>query len=251
MFGPHLDIETVNSFKNGFSALGLLNLRSSLNDYSSSYFSSVRVKDIEAFSTFFSLNVYLRSEVPLLNTRVRKSSNFYMSSFKFFCSGVGINYFTYPVKLISNNSNSVSKFFSGKHYVSKNVSRMKDRFVIFYKQVYVNDFSKSFTSIFNPLFVKIENSITNLTLSHFGLRNLFLSEKNINSKYVYSVGFDTDLSYTPLIYQGHHGNAITSLSLLIMPTSVFCEKTSHYLNIEGLIQKSHSAVSSDKLVRKD
>lgn len=250
-FGPNLDLETISSFKDSFSSWGFLRIRSYLNDYSSSYFSAIRVKDLEAFSTFFSLGVYLRNEVPLLNTRVRKSSNFYMSSFKFFCVGVGVNYFTYPVKLISNNSNSVFKVFNGKHYVSKNLSKIKGRSVIFYKQLQFNCFKKSL-SFFDPIFVRIDNTLTDLGLSHFGIKNpSMIVEKNLKSDYIYSVGFNTHLNYKPLIYQGHHGNAFTSLSLLVMPTSLFSEKSSTYLNLEGLVQKAHSAISQDKLVRKD
>lgn len=250
-FGPNLDLETINSFKNNFSYLGVLKMRAHFNDYSSSYFSNARVKDVETFSTFFSLGVYLRNEVPLLNTRVRKSSNFYMSSFKFFCSGVGTNYFTYPVKLISNNANSVFKVFSGKHYISKSFSKIKNRLVIFYKQNYFNYFEKSFKMIFNPIFIKIDSTLTDLALSHFGIKNKVKFEKNTKFQYIYSVGFNTDLDSTPLIYQGHHGSAFTSSSLLVMPTSLFCEKSSSYLNLEGLVQKAHSAVSQDKLVRMD
>lgn len=250
-FGSSLDLETINSFKNNFSYSGFLKARTHINDYSSSYFSNVRVKDVEVFSTFFSLGVYLRNEIPLLNTRVRKSNNFYMSSFKFFCAGVGVNYFTYPVKLISNNSNSVFKIFSGKHYISKNFSKIKNRLVVFYKQNYLNYFENSFKIIFNPIFIKIDNTLTDLALSHLGVKNLSRFEKNVKSHYIYSVGLDTSLVSTPLIYQGHHGSALTSSSLLVMPTSLFCEKSSNYLNLEGLVQKAHSAVSQDKLVRKD
>lgn len=250
-FGPHLDLETVNSFKNNFSSLGYLKNRSYSNDYSSSYFSSIRVKDVEAFSTFFSLGVYLRNEVPLLNTRVRKSNNFYMSSFKFFCAGVGANYFTYPVKLFSNNTKSVFKALNGKHYISKNLSKIKNRFIIFYKHIQLGCFEKSFKLIFNPIFIKIDNSLTELALSHFGIKSFSEAVEHSKSQHVYSVGFDATLNYKPLIYQGHHGNALTASSLVVMPVALFSEKSSNYLNLEGLVQKAHSAISPDKLVKKD
>ncbi len=248
VFGPFLDIETAYSFKEAFSFLGVLSNRSLYNDYSASYFSSVRVKDVEFYSTFFSVNSYLRNEIPLLNTRVRKSSNYYMSSFKFFGVGVGTNYFTYPVKLISNNSKGLSAVLSGKNYVSKILMKLKSRFVVFYKFHSVWFFNKFFKLLFNPLFIKIDNSTSELALAHVGLGINFFTYKN---SLTYSVGFNTDFEYAPLIYQGHHGNSATSNSLIVLPTAVFSEKSSHYLNLEGFVQKSHAAVSHDKLIKKD
>lgn len=60
-----------------------------------------------------------------------------------------------------------------------------------------------------------------------------------------------DREYYPLIYQGHHGNSMTSFSAIVMPTAIFTEKSSNFLNLEGLIQKANAAVSADKLVKKD
>lgn len=250
-FGPHLDLETICSFKHNFSLLGILNCRAYNHDYSSSYFSSIRVKDVEAYSSFLSVNIYLRNEIPLLNTRVRKSNNYYMSSFKFFCAGVGTNYFTYPVMLVSNNVNSLNRVLIGKSYLSKTLMKLKNRFVVFYKQDYFYLFSKFFKLFFSPAFIKIDNSLSDLMLSHLGLKNQFFVKHGYEANCFYSIGLDTSLEYSPLIYQGHHGNNVTVDSLIIMPVPVFSEKSSHFLNLEGLTQKSHAAVSHDKLVRKD
>jgi NADH-quinone oxidoreductase chain G len=248
LFGPFLDIETAYNFKDTFSFFGILSNRSLYNDYSSSYFSSVRVKDIESYSVFLSVNSYLRNEIPLLNTRVRKSSNYYMSSFKFFGVGVGVNYFTYPVKLISNNSRGLSTILNGKNYISKILVKLKNRFVVFYKSHCTCFFNKFFKFLFSPLFVKIDNSVSELTLAHLGLSTNFPLDKN---SLTYSIGFNTDSHHVPIIYQGHHGNSITSNSLIVLPVAVFSEKSSHYLNLEGLIQKSHAAISHYKLIKKD
>lgn len=231
--------------------MGILNCRTYNYDYSSSYFSSIRVKDVEVYSSFLSINVYLRNEIPLLNTRVRKSSNYYMSSFKFFCAGGGTNYFTYPVKLVSNNISSFSRILMGKSYLSKTLMKLKNRFVVFYKQDYFYLFSKFFKLFFNPAFIKIDNSLSDLMLSHLGLKNQLFIKNSCEARYFYSIGLDINFDCSPLIYQGHHGSSATVDSLIIMPVPVFSEKSSHFLNLEGLTQKSHAAISHDKLVRKD
>jgi NADH-quinone oxidoreductase chain G len=248
LFGPFLDLETVHGFKEVFSYLGLLTNRSMYNDYSASYFSSVRVKDVESYSLFLSVNSYLRNEIPLLNTRVRKSSNYYMSSFKFFGIGVGVNYFTYPVKLISNNTRGLYTVLGGKSYISKILIKLQSRFIVFYKSYSSYFFNKFFKLLFNPLFIRVDNSVSELALAHLGLNSNFFINKN---SLIYSVGFNTSSDYTPLIYQGHHGNSVTLNSLIVLPVTIFSEKSSHYLNLEGLVQKSHAAVSHDKLVKKD
>ncbi len=81
----------------------------------------------------------------------------------------------------------------------------------------------------------------------------FLRKDKVINKfnYFYSVGFDLDMEYYPLVYQGHHGNSMTSSSVIVMPTAIFTEKSSNFLNLEGLVQKANAAVSPDKLVRKD
>jgi NADH dehydrogenase (ubiquinone) Fe-S protein 1 len=248
LFGPFLDLETVHGFKEVFSYLGLLTNRSMYNDYSASYFSSVRVKDVESYSLFLSVNSYLRNEIPLLNTRVRKSSNYYMSSFKFFGIGVGVNYFTYPVKLISNNTRGLYTVLGGKSYISKILIKLQSRFIVFYKSYSSYFFNKFFKLLFKPLFIRVDNSVSELALAHLGLNSNFFINK---SSLIYSVGFNTSSDYTPLIYQGHHGNSATLNSLIVLPVTIFSEKSSHYLNLEGLVQKSHAAVSHDKLVKKD
>lgn len=248
VLGLHHDLETLNFLKRGFSILGIFRSYSFCSDYSSYYFSSVRVKEIENFSNFLSINSYLRNEVPLLNSRVRKSNNFYMLEFKFFGVGVGSNYFTYPVKLISNNTNSLIRVFNGKDFVSRLFLSLKNKLVIFYKfnlPLYLN---KIFKVLFNPLLIKIDYSISKLASAHLGVSFL---EKCYSTDLIYSVGLNTDFVYSPLLYQGHHGTSNTANSYVIMPTTVFSEKTSNFLNLEGIIQKAHAALSPGLLVKKD
>lgn len=232
--------------KRGFSLLGLLRSYSSF-DYSALYFSEIRVKDVELYSSFVSLNSYLRNEVPLLNTRVRKSYNYYMSEFRFFGIGVGSNYFTYPVRVISNNTFTLRKILGGKHFISRLFMSLKTRLVLFYKSPFYYFFSGSFRSRFNPAFVSLERSVSSLSANHVGVSHSL----TCLSTFIYSVGLGLESSYTPTLYQGHHGNINTSGSLIVMPTALFAEKSSNYLNLEGLLQKSHMAVSADKLVKKD
>lgn len=246
--GPHLDVETIYSLKQCFSSFGILNSYSSQADYSCYYFSSVRVKDIEVHSSFLSINSYLRNEVPLLNSRIRKSNNFYMSDFKFFGVGVGSNFFTYPVKLISNNTHKLSKILNGKSYVSKSLISAKYNLVVFHKFDSVNHFNNVFSFLFKPFFIKIDNCVSYLISSHMGLN---LEKFNSSLSSFYSIGFNNDIDYSPFVYQGHHGNSYTSNSCVIIPSTVFSEKTSNFLNLEGILQKAHAATSPELLVKKD
>ena len=246
LIGPHHDLETIFNYKNCFLTLGLLNSFSNFDDYSSSYLASVRVKEIETYSLFLSINSYLRNEIPLLNSRVRKSNNYFMSYFKFFGVGVGSNYFTYPVKLVANNTASLNNFLKGKFYFCKHLIYKKHKMVVFHSYNSLNFFNTKFKYFFKPVFIKVSPSLSNLALAHLGLRvakNFDFSEK------VYSVGLG--FGCKPLIYQGHHGSAFTTDSAVVMPTAIFSEKTSNYLNLEGLVQKAYAAVTPSKFVKKD
>ena len=118
--------------------------------------------------------------------------------------------------------------------------------VVFHSCNSLNFFSTKFKYFFNPAFVKISSSLSNLALAHFGLRiikNFDFFEK------IYSVGFGSGCK--PLIYQGHHAGIFTNDAAVVMPTTIFTEKTSSYLNLEGLVQKAYAAVTPSKFVKKD
>jgi hypothetical protein len=241
------DLETAISFKISLSSIGLLSHYSNLADYSATYFTSIRVKELECYALFVSLNSYLRTEIPLLNSRVRKSYNHYMSNFKFFATGLGSNYLTYPIKLIANNKLTSLTFLSGKSTFSKFLAIVKNKIVIFYNNSSYYFLPPFFIKNFEPITINIQSSISSITTKHVGL-NL---SSNLVGPRLYAVGADVNSLQSPLIYQGSHGTHIVTESLLLMPTSLFAEKTSHYLNIEGFLQKAHAAITPDKLVKKD
>jgi NADH dehydrogenase/NADH:ubiquinone oxidoreductase subunit G len=172
-----------------------------------------------------------------------------MSGFRFFGVGVGSNYFTYPVKLVSNNTNSLAKILIGKSLISKLLlASTNTKLVVFYKFNLFFYLNKIFHSLFDPLLVKIETSVSSLASKHLG----FDSAKNpFLSALTYSIGFNTDFEYRPFLYQGHHGNSNTTSSYVVIPTTVFVEKNSSFLNLEGIVQKSHAAVSPSLLVKRD
>jgi NADH dehydrogenase/NADH:ubiquinone oxidoreductase subunit G len=229
------------------SNIGLLYQHSNLTDYSAIYFANVRIKELERYALFVSLNSYLRLEVPLLNSRIRKSYNYHMSNFNFVAAGIGLNYLTYPVKLISNNKLTSLILFKGKSIFSKIFAVSKNKIIIFYNSLNYFFLPHFFSKNFEPITVNVHSSISSLTAKHVGL-NLNLS--SFNSQ-IYAVGADINSLCSPLIYQGSHGVSAIVDSLLLLPTSIFAEKTSHYLNTEGFLQKAHAAITSDKLVKKD
>lgn len=240
-------METTVSFKSAMSSIGLLHQYSNLVDYSSIYFTNIRVRELERYVLFVSLNSYLRTEIPLLNSRVRKSYNHHGLNFNFIATGLGSNYLTYPIKLISNNRVTSLALFKGKNIFSKLMATSKNKIVIFYNNSSHYFFPYFFTKTFKSININIQSSISSLTAKHLGL-NLGLSLFNSQS---YAIGAAINSSDSPLIYQGSHGTHLTTNSFLLLPTSLFVEKTSHYLNIEGSLQKAHSAITPDKLVKKD
>ncbi|MDP3137918.1 MAG: molybdopterin-dependent oxidoreductase [Burkholderiaceae bacterium] len=240
--GSFLDLETVWSLKSFFSNLGFFSNSSTLVDHCEGVYSTIRLRDIEKYSTFVSVANNLRLETPLINTRVRKSYNFFMSDFSFFSFGSATSYFTYSVKSISNNKFKFLSLILGKLSLSKFITGRKGNLVIFHSDVEFSIFTGLFELFIKPSFVKISRSVSILAARVFGLD---FSTKGL---FNYSVGCE---SIPSLIYQGHHGGSISYFSSLILPSSLYAEKTSSYVNFEGVIQLAHAAITPSKFVRKD
>lgn len=187
--------------------------------------------------------------MPLINSRVRKSYNHRPSVFKFLAAGVGSNYFTYPITLFSNNSFGISKFLEGKTYFGRFLVSISRKLLVFYTDFSRHFFNAAFIRAFAPSFINLHSSITSLTNKHIGVLNKPAS--NLYDSFSYSIGLNATTFFTPTVYQGTHGTSLSTNSVLVLPTTIFTEKTSSYLNLEGTIQRSYTATTPDKLVRHD
>lgn len=167
MFGSFLDLETIFNVKSSLHAMGMSCSSSFCSDFNFLYFSSIRVKSLELYSLFLSLNIYIRTEIPLLNSRLRKSYNKIQSLFKFYTLGISSNYFTYPIKSISNNSYKSILFFRAKNIFSRFCLNPLNKLIIFFNNFYfLNNF---FLNKINPVLFTTKTSVTDIALSHLGV----------------------------------------------------------------------------------
>jgi NADH-quinone oxidoreductase chain G len=117
--GPFFDIKSNLSLKFFFNSIGCssINYQSNYNltsDFRFSFLLNTSIIGLEAVFFCFFLGLNLRAESPLLNSRLRKSF-LKNEHFLAFSIGNGLDYLTFPVVNLGNNSKSFFSLFEGKH----------------------------------------------------------------------------------------------------------------------------------------
>jgi NADH-quinone oxidoreductase chain G len=268
-FGPLCDLETLLSFKAFFNAYSSSTIAYQTPglffpslDLRSSFFlrnSSLNLKNSCDYKTVLLLSLDLRKESPVLNARFRQ---FFLKNNKttVFSIGPKTNY-NFSVNYLGNDLQLVNKITKSKHYINSYIMQSKKVLVLvglsfFYSNSGVKlweellaykTFLKINCSIILDLFFlspvsSISNAIelnllNNQVFSLFSKKStqarlLFLQNVSKSSK-LESFLKPNDI----LIYQGHHGNDLAMKSLIILPSPLYIEKTSHFINLQGVIQK--------------
>jgi len=229
-----------------------------------SFFNKLQEIEDCDFCILFGFNP--RLELPLLNVRLRKAikhKNAFVLVFGYFTN------LTFKFYNISNKIDDFLRFIEGKLIVCrKKVKMKKPLFLQGDSLLYRADnnnflaFKNFFQFILNKLknLFKIDFSINNVTMtsgfincSEVGFYNKTLFDKSseifskFNSYCFYLLNIsDTRFLYLIskyrkyffLIYQGHTGSEISSISNVILPGSNFTEQKVTYFNLERRAQSS-------------
>lgn len=265
--GEHLDIETIYMLKRFFTLNGssfLFNGNSVKNesDFTNYYSFNTHLSKLSESDICLLVDVNLRIDLPLLNSRIRQLSVKRM--LPVYVLGFYSNY-NYSVKHVSNSKNSLLGFLEGSHWLSSKFSvkfsakpvvfvsessQFLNRSVISYLLRYTNIFSENWAGL-----NVVPSSSSSFVFSELGLgANCFQPLKITNSGIDFLLNFNevgNVNSSTFKIYQGHHGDIGSSISNLILPTTAFIEKNSAYSNIFGFVQKTKKALFSPGNARDD
>lgn len=105
--GQFVDLEAVVLLKSFFNTFGCSNTNyfNNINfspDFRFSYVLNSTIVGLEICSFAIMIGIHLRTESPLLNSRVRKN---YLNSnlFNTYVFGLGVDYLTYPVSHLGNS----------------------------------------------------------------------------------------------------------------------------------------------------
>jgi NADH-quinone oxidoreductase subunit G len=194
------------------------------------------------------VGVNLRLEYPILNIKIRKLV--LENNLKVFYIGNNIN-LNYKYIHISNNYKNFYKFLEGKHWLC-NFFLKKYSYIMLPANLFNNLNIKKYDKYISNFYFLVNNS-SNINSAEVG----FINEKrNIIKKNQYNLLYflntDFDLKTKGFkIYQGHHGLNFLKNFDIIIPSSTFFEKNSTYINIEGRLQKTKTAVYTFSNMKND
>lgn len=262
-----MDLISLQIIKDFFTSYGNSNFISNTYiknvDFRSNYLLNTSLYSLEFLDLVIMVGVNARLEFPLLNLRLRKrylkSNDFLVYNF-----GLGLNYFTFPVINAGNLSSYLNLIF-GKNSICKKIFKVQNSKLFLGKSIlstlnfkFISNLSQYCLRILNKFegFISVlENQpglIGAYDLGMFSSVNsqCFNTEFLFNSFILYFIFNISDFSrfikskYKFVVYLGSYGNnSIMSNANIVLPTSIFSETESIFINIEGFAQISNAALS--------
>lgn len=262
----------------GCSNIGYLDYQFFCNDFRYNFLLKESLFFVTDLNIFLFLGVNLRTELPILTSRLRKFINKVYTSF-FFSIGYAINYLNFPVLNLGNTLKVIINFFditsliyyyfflfSFKSFFFFNINySLYSKFSLFLGNFIFNS-TNFLTFAFNKFKYNIKffyKNLKSIYLSNFlgsltALEvNIFPSKNdltlNVSNKFfsnlIYLLGVD-ELNVINknnfYIFHGYFFNTIFILNVvnLILPVFIFSESNLGFLNLEGRLRVSAKATTS-------
>jgi len=269
--GNNADLETLQFLKNLSQELNISivgeDFKNINTDLMMSAKSNVIFSDILNSDLCLTVGTNVRFEASLLNVRLKKRirrGNFVKAS-------IGLNEnCTYLNDSIGNSIKTLVAIVEGKHSFCQKLVKAKKPFIIIGSNVKRRLDSTSMTSLLTELskycHVIDENwlgiNFLPLTSNEVGASLVGINTKNnidfAEKKFIYCVGLD---SYQNLlskisadsfvVAQTAYADPLLKKVNLILPSTSFTEKEGTFVNLEGRIQKTASALIGPSLARDD
>lgn len=273
--GPFCDLESAFSLKLFFNNIGCSNITYYTNlyynvDFRSSFLLNNSLINLENLFFIILIGTNLRMELPLLNSRIRKSwinSNYSLVIYSF---GLSLDYLTFPVLNINNNVFSLFQFFQNKHNLCLKIFKNKANYLnlllinypyffiglsilnridsnsfCFALQNYVNNFllKLSTISVVSPFLGRLSSLEFNLNKKiKKSYKNTFIYLSNVfDHKFLNLNLLESDSNF--IVFSGSFKDHFFFNSNLIFPIPIFTETVSTYLNIEGRLRGTQVAIS--------
>lgn len=253
--GPQADLESIFLLKYLVEKKQgiFLNTDRNLLDFQSSYLFNSQISQLDNADCCLLLGVNPRLEASIINLRLRK--RYVAGNFKVACFGSPLD-ITFPIYNFGSSFLSLFKFFEGQHLFCKYFSKANKPMVIIGKSFFQTlnekqmrvliDLLTKNTRLINDNWCGI--NFLSKHASDSGIHELGIKKSCgsfLNLQLLYCIGqsnFKGFCKDTFIIYQGHQGNSVASLSQLILPGSSFVEKTATFVNIEGRYQRTKCAL---------
>ena len=239
------------------------------NDFNSNYLFNGKVTSLSNTDMCFIFGSNLKSELPLLNVRLRKQ--YLATALSIITFGIRTN-LMYPTYFFGFKLKTIIKFIEGNNTfckylsVKKNPSFllnlnlfkteslanlftiMKERLMSISKNITKNNFNYIFPDIdlYNKLYLNIQTKYKDTDLNMLDCLYLLNVDKNFD----YFVK-NTNLANIYTIYQGHHYNKYIDYARMILPVKPYIQELGSFVNVQGDILHIDETIKDDNLAVKN
>ena len=271
LVGPHTDLETgyaVNKFMSNFGP-NRVEVRTDnqtiLNDNPMSYIFNSSILEVEESDLISLIGANPKLEAPIINYKILKSFN---KGNDVYNIGDDIN-LNYPTKYLGRNIDVLKDkslldkikksnnpiIIVGSGYSSYATEEDIKSLFTFAKNNNVINNKKNNLSFLSPYASRVGQLLLGNTQNKESQPMNFLESQFKNGSYDLLFSFNSEEVSNPIfedsfkVYLGHHGDIGAMSADLILPTPLYTEKNSTYINVEGRPQeafKCHNPIGDSK-----
>lgn len=239
------------------------------NDFNSNYLFNGKVTSLSNTDMCFIFGSNLKSELPLLNVRLRKQ--YLATALSIITFGIRTN-LMYPTYFFGFKLKTIIKFIEGNNTfckylsVKKNPSFllnlnlfkteslanlftiMKERLMSISKNITKNNFNYIYPDIdlYNKLYLNIQTKYKDIDLNMLDCLYLLNVDKNFDY-----FAKNTNLANIYTIYQGHHYNKYIDYARMILPVKPYIQELGSFVNVQGDILHIDETIKDDNLAVKN
>lgn len=239
------------------------------NDFNSNYLFNGKVTSLSNTDMCFIFGSNLKSELPLLNVRLRKQ--YLATALSIITFGIRTN-LMYPTYFFGFKLKTIIKFIEGNNTfckylsVKKNPSFllnlnlfkteslanlftiMKKRLMSISKNITKNNFNYIYPDIdlYNKLYLNIQTKYKDTDLNMLDCLYLLNVDKNFDY-----FAKNTNLANIYTIYQGHHYNKYIDYARMILPVKPYIQELGSFVNVQGDILHIDETIKDDNLAVKN
>lgn len=239
------------------------------NDFNSNYLFNGKVTSLSNTDMCFIFGSNFKSELSLLNVRLRKQ--YLATALSIITFGIRTN-LMYPTYFFGFKLKTIIKFIEGNNTfckylsVKKNPSFllnlnlfkteslanlftiMKERLMSISKNITKNNFNYIYPDIdlYNKLYLNIQTKYKDTDLNMLDCLYLLNVDKNFDY-----FAKNTNLANIYTIYQGHHYNKYIDYARMILPVKPYIQELGSFVNVQGDILHIDETIKDDNLAVKN
>lgn len=239
------------------------------NDFNSNYLFNGKVTSLSNTDMCFIFGSNLKSELPLLNVRLRKQ--YLATALSIITFGIRTN-LMYPTYFFGFKLKTIIKFIEGNNTFCKYLSVkenpsfllnlnlfkteslanlftiMKERLMSISKNITKNNFNYIYPDIdlYNKLYLNIQTKYKDTDLNMLDCLYLLNVDKNFDY-----FAKNANLANIYTIYQGHHYNKYIDYARMILPVKPYIQELGSFVNVQGDILHIDETIKDDNLAVKN